>query len=78
MVVVDRRLPFRYFPPSIVTFAVIIGLNYSDHVSEGGRELPKAPVMFAKFANTIRSDGDAIAANQAGESAMSLVNARGP
>jgi 2,4-didehydro-3-deoxy-L-rhamnonate hydrolase len=39
---------------------VCIGLNYSDHASEGGMELPKAPLMFAKFANTICSHGDAI------------------
>jgi 2-keto-4-pentenoate hydratase/2-oxohepta-3-ene-1,7-dioic acid hydratase in catechol pathway len=39
---------------------VCIGLNYSDHASEGGMELPKAPLMFAKFANTICSHGDGI------------------
>jgi 2,4-didehydro-3-deoxy-L-rhamnonate hydrolase len=37
-----------------------IGLNYSDHAGEASLELPKAPLMFAKFANTICSDGDAI------------------
>ncbi len=37
-----------------------IGLNYSDHASEGGAELPKAPLMFAKFANTICWDGSEI------------------
>jgi 2-keto-4-pentenoate hydratase/2-oxohepta-3-ene-1,7-dioic acid hydratase in catechol pathway len=37
-----------------------IGLNYSDHAGESGEALPKAPLMFAKFANTICSDGDAI------------------
>lgn len=39
---------------------VCVGLNYRDHASEGGAELPKAPLMFAKFANTICADGDAI------------------
>ncbi len=39
---------------------VCIGLNYRDHASEGAMELPKAPLMFAKFANAICSDGDAI------------------
>ena len=39
---------------------VCIGLNYSDHASEGGVDLPKAPLMFAKFANTICWDGDGI------------------
>jgi 2-keto-4-pentenoate hydratase/2-oxohepta-3-ene-1,7-dioic acid hydratase in catechol pathway len=37
-----------------------IGLNYSDHAGESGVEAPKSPLMFAKFANTICSDGDAI------------------
>jgi len=37
-----------------------IGLNYSDHAGEASLELPKAPLMFAKFANTLCADGDAI------------------
>lgn len=37
-----------------------IGLNYSDHAGEGGMDLPKAPLMFAKFANTLCGDGEPI------------------
>jgi 2-keto-4-pentenoate hydratase/2-oxohepta-3-ene-1,7-dioic acid hydratase in catechol pathway len=37
-----------------------VGLNYSDHSDESGMEPPKAPLLFAKFANTICADGDAI------------------
>jgi 2-keto-4-pentenoate hydratase/2-oxohepta-3-ene-1,7-dioic acid hydratase in catechol pathway len=39
---------------------VCVGLNYSDHAAESGRELPKAPLLFAKFASTLGADGDAI------------------
>ena len=37
-----------------------IGLNYSDHAGEASVELPKEPLMFAKFANTLCAYGDAI------------------
>jgi 2,4-diketo-3-deoxy-L-fuconate hydrolase len=37
-----------------------IGLNYSDHAGEASLELPTAPLMFAKFANTLCAHGDAI------------------
>ncbi|CAB4705932.1 unannotated protein [freshwater metagenome] len=39
---------------------ICIGLNYDDHAGESGMELPKAPLMFSKFANTLIGDGDAI------------------
>jgi 2,4-didehydro-3-deoxy-L-rhamnonate hydrolase len=39
---------------------VCIGLNYSDHAGEASAELPKAPLMFAKFANTICWTGSEI------------------
>jgi 2,4-diketo-3-deoxy-L-fuconate hydrolase len=39
---------------------ICVGLNYSDHTSESGFELPKAPLLFGKFANTLCGDGDAI------------------
>lgn len=32
---------------------VCVGLNYATHIKEMGRELPKFPVLFAKFANTL-------------------------
>jgi 2-keto-4-pentenoate hydratase/2-oxohepta-3-ene-1,7-dioic acid hydratase in catechol pathway len=40
---------------------VCVGLNYRDHVAEGaGREAPEWPLLFAKFANAIVADGEAI------------------
>jgi len=39
---------------------VCIGLNYGAHAGESGGELPKAPLLFAKFSNTLVGDGDPI------------------
>ena len=40
---------------------VCVGLNYRSHVSEGaGREVPDRPLLFAKFANAVIGDGEAI------------------
>ncbi len=39
---------------------VCVGLNYRDHAEEQGVELPKAPLLFAKFATALAGDGDAI------------------
>jgi 2-keto-4-pentenoate hydratase/2-oxohepta-3-ene-1,7-dioic acid hydratase in catechol pathway len=39
---------------------VCVGLNYRDHAGESKMELPKAPLLFGKFANALCSDGDAI------------------
>jgi len=39
---------------------VCVGLNYHDHVTEGGREGPARPLIFAKFANAVIADGEAI------------------
>jgi 2,4-didehydro-3-deoxy-L-rhamnonate hydrolase len=39
---------------------ICVGLNYSDHTSESGFELPKAPLLFGKFVNALCGDGDAI------------------
>jgi 2-keto-4-pentenoate hydratase/2-oxohepta-3-ene-1,7-dioic acid hydratase in catechol pathway len=39
---------------------VCVGLNYGAHAGESGGELPKAPLLFAKFSNTLVGDGDAI------------------
>src|SRR5262249_19713025 len=36
------------------------GLNYHAHAGESGAELPKAPLLFGKFANALTGDGDAI------------------
>jgi 2,4-didehydro-3-deoxy-L-rhamnonate hydrolase len=39
---------------------VCIGLNYRDHAGESSMEPPKAPLLFAKFANALCGDGDPI------------------
>jgi 2-keto-4-pentenoate hydratase/2-oxohepta-3-ene-1,7-dioic acid hydratase in catechol pathway len=39
---------------------VCVGLNYRAHAGESGGDLPKAPLLFGKFANTLVGDGDAI------------------
>ena len=39
---------------------VCVGLNYHDHAEEGGAELPKAPLLFAKWSNTLIGHGDPI------------------
>jgi 2-keto-4-pentenoate hydratase/2-oxohepta-3-ene-1,7-dioic acid hydratase in catechol pathway len=39
---------------------VCVGRNYLDHAQEGGMELPKAPLLFAKWPNALIGDGDAI------------------
>ena len=39
---------------------VCVGLNYRDHAAEGGMDLPKAPLLFAKWPNTLIGHGDPI------------------
>lgn len=39
---------------------VCVGLNYRDHVAEGGRSGPPRPLLFAKFANAVIADGEPI------------------
>jgi 2-keto-4-pentenoate hydratase/2-oxohepta-3-ene-1,7-dioic acid hydratase in catechol pathway len=39
---------------------VAVGLNYMDHASEAGFELPKEPLLFAKFPNSITGPTDPI------------------
>jgi 2,4-didehydro-3-deoxy-L-rhamnonate hydrolase len=39
---------------------VCIGLNYRDHAEEQGTELPAAPLLFAKWPNTLIGPGDPI------------------
>ena len=43
-------------PPKILC----MGLNYRDHAKEAGLELPKYPVIFAKYSNTVIGTGDNI------------------
>lgn len=39
---------------------ICVGLNYRDHAEEQGTELPKAPLLFAKWPNTLIGSGEAI------------------
>jgi 2-keto-4-pentenoate hydratase/2-oxohepta-3-ene-1,7-dioic acid hydratase in catechol pathway len=43
-------------PPKIIC----VGLNYRDHAEETGAELPRAPLLFAKWGNTLIGHGDPI------------------
>lgn len=49
-------LPAIEYPGKIVC----VGLNYREHVAEGGRPAPERPLLFAKFANAIVADGEPI------------------
>ena len=40
---------------------VCCGLNYADHIAETGRELPRFPTLFAKFADTLIGPSDDVA-----------------
>jgi len=39
---------------------VCVGLNYKEHVAEGGRPGPKRPLLFSKFANAVIGDEEPI------------------
>ena len=49
-------LPAIEYPGKVVC----VGLNYREHVAEGGRPAPEHPLLFAKFANSIVADGEPI------------------
>ena len=49
-------LPAVEFPAKIVC----VGLNYAEHVQEGGRAAADRPLLFAKFSNTIVGTGEPI------------------
>ncbi len=40
---------------------VCAGLNYRDHAIETGKPIPEEPVLFAKFSNSVTSDGAEVA-----------------
>ncbi|HYZ62229.1 MAG TPA: hypothetical protein VE650_07225, partial [Acetobacteraceae bacterium] len=43
----------RYLPPVPDPEKIIcIGLNYLTHIQEGGRDVPKKPTIFTRWANT--------------------------
>ena len=58
----DRRLDDIIFLPVIPRPGKILcaGLNYRSHVAEMGRELPKQPSMFTRFADTLVGHGGAM------------------
>jgi 2-keto-4-pentenoate hydratase/2-oxohepta-3-ene-1,7-dioic acid hydratase in catechol pathway len=39
---------------------VCVGLNYADHATEGGRDAPAEPVLFAKLATSLLDPGEPI------------------
>ena len=39
---------------------ICVGLNYRDHAEEQGTELPEAPLLFAKWPNTLIGPGEPI------------------
>ena len=51
----QNSLPIRV-PGKIVC----VGLNYRDHAAESGNDLPAAPLLFAKWPNTLIPAGQAI------------------
>ena len=57
-IAVHRRAPVAPFPaPAKV---VCVGLNYAEHVKEGGRAIAERPLLFAKFGNAVVADGDLV------------------
>jgi 2-keto-4-pentenoate hydratase/2-oxohepta-3-ene-1,7-dioic acid hydratase in catechol pathway len=39
---------------------VCVGLNYAEHIAEGGRQAPERPIIFGKFPTAIVADGEPI------------------
>ncbi len=61
LVGLDARRPLAAIGPGGLGEKIVcVGLNYADHVAEGGRATPERPLLFAKFANAIVGDGEAI------------------
>ena len=58
---------FRASPGKVVC----VGLNYREHVAEGGRPAPARPLLFGKFGNTVIGDGEPIV-RPAGTHALDL------
>jgi 2-keto-4-pentenoate hydratase/2-oxohepta-3-ene-1,7-dioic acid hydratase in catechol pathway len=50
------------FAPAVSSPSKIIGigLNYLDHIKESKGKMPKNPIIFAKFSNTLLGDGEDI------------------
>ena len=60
----EERVPLAGLDPAPIVLAptkiVCVGLNYGEHVAEGGREAPAKPLIFAKFSNAIVGDGEPV------------------
>jgi acylpyruvate hydrolase len=60
----EERLPLAGLDPAPIILAptkiVCVGLNYGEHIAEGGRAAPTRPLIFAKFANAIVGDGEPV------------------
>jgi 2-keto-4-pentenoate hydratase/2-oxohepta-3-ene-1,7-dioic acid hydratase in catechol pathway len=56
LVFFERILAPIRCPPKLLC----IGLNYRDHALESNMELPKTPVVFTKFSNSIIGPGDTV------------------
>ena len=62
MAIVDAQLAAPILRPSKV---MCIGMNYRDHAEEQGIELPRSPVLFAKFPSSLAAPGEQIAWSRA-------------
>jgi acylpyruvate hydrolase len=50
----DRADTLRYAPPVLAPEKIIcVGLNYRQHITEMGREIPQYPALFAKFSRSL-------------------------
>ncbi|MEI7744210.1 MAG: fumarylacetoacetate hydrolase family protein [Chloroflexota bacterium] len=57
---IDQRRPAPAVSEIHTGKIICVGLNYGDHVAEGGRAAPDRPMLFAKFPNTITGDGEPV------------------
>ena len=56
----EERAPAPALDDDLTEKIVCVGLNYADHVAEGGRVAPDRPMLFAKFPSAMIGDGEAI------------------
>jgi 2-keto-4-pentenoate hydratase/2-oxohepta-3-ene-1,7-dioic acid hydratase in catechol pathway len=47
----------EFLPATFPTKILAIGRNYAEHASEGGADLPKAPLLFNKLPNALSAHG---------------------
>jgi len=55
-----RQEAQRNLPIALPSKVVCVGLNYRDHATEAGLEVPKSPLLFAKWPNTLIGPQDEI------------------